>query len=83
MPSMYVAGLSIYDHPCRLTELQAAIVTTGKKAFPKAMNLLKPQRTFDVVPTNDDVGPFKPLLTSKPHAQVPLYESLVLEKDST
>ncbi|KAE9984838.1 hypothetical protein EG328_008240 [Venturia inaequalis] len=58
-------------------------VTTGKKGFPKAMNLLKPQRNFHVVPTNDDTGPFKPLLTSKPHAKLPLSESLVLEQDST
>lgn len=47
------------------------------------MNILKPQRTFDIVPTNDDAGPFKPLLTYKPHAKVPLNKSLVVEKDAS
>ncbi|QDS71246.1 hypothetical protein FKW77_000195 [Venturia effusa] len=61
----------------------AAKATAGKKGLPKAMNLLKPQKNFHVVPTNDEAGPFKPLLTSKPHAMVPLSKSLVLEKDLT
>ncbi|KXT10745.1 hypothetical protein AC579_6848 [Pseudocercospora musae] len=32
----------------------------------------KPQLLFDNVPKNDETGPFKPLLLSKPHAAVPL-----------
>ncbi|KAL8760925.1 MAG: hypothetical protein Q9184_002922 [Pyrenodesmia sp. 2 TL-2023] len=41
-------------------------------------NILKPQRLFRKVLNNDDATPFKPLLTSKPNATVPLEESLVL-----
>lgn len=38
----------------------------------------KPQLLFDKVPTNDETTPFKPLLRSKPHAIVPLAQSLSL-----
>ncbi|KAL8909166.1 MAG: hypothetical protein Q9207_000340 [Kuettlingeria erythrocarpa] len=41
-------------------------------------NLLKPQRLFRRAPKNDDDTPFKPLLTSKPNALIPLEESLTL-----
>lgn len=41
-------------------------------------NILKPQRLFKKIPHNDDATPFKPLLTSKPNATVPLEASLVL-----
>ncbi|PVH88022.1 hypothetical protein DL98DRAFT_566398 [Cadophora sp. DSE1049] len=39
-------------------------------------NLVKPQLAFDVKPDNNDESPWKPLLTSKPHATVPLEDSL-------
>ncbi|TVY41488.1 Exosome complex exonuclease [Lachnellula occidentalis] len=39
-------------------------------------NLVKPQLAFDIKPDNQDTSPWKPLLTSKPHATVPLEESL-------
>ena len=45
----------------------------------KAMDMEKPQLLFEDVPTNHEVGPFKPLLTSKPHAIVPLEQSLHTE----
>ena len=38
----------------------------------------KPQLLFDTVTTNDETTPFKPLLRSKPHAIVPLAQSLSL-----
>lgn len=38
----------------------------------KSMDMEKPQLRFEHVPTNDETGPFKPLLMSKPHAQVAL-----------
>ena len=41
-------------------------------------NIPKPQLLFDKIPTNDETTPFKPLLRSKPHAIVPLKESLEL-----
>lgn len=40
-------------------------------------NILKPQRLFKRVPKPDETTPFKPLLTSKPNAIVPLEQSLV------
>lgn len=42
----------------------------------RTQNLIKPQLAFDNKPNNDDNTPWKPLLTSKPHATVPLEESL-------
>jgi exosome complex exonuclease RRP6 len=46
----------------------------------RTQNLVKPQLAFDIKPNNDDNAPWKPLLTSKPHATVSLEESL--RKDS-
>lgn len=42
----------------------------------RTQNLVKPQLAFDVKPDNDDQSPWKPLLTTKPHAIQPLEESL-------
>ncbi|KAL2117432.1 hypothetical protein VTJ04DRAFT_7092 [Mycothermus thermophilus] len=42
----------------------------------KNANILKPQNAFEVKVDNFETGPWKPLITSKPHAQVPLEESL-------
>jgi exosome complex exonuclease RRP6 len=42
----------------------------------RTQNLVKPQLTFEHKPNNDDNTPWKPLLTSKPHAVVSLEESL-------
>ncbi|KAL8925164.1 MAG: hypothetical protein Q9208_003669 [Pyrenodesmia sp. 3 TL-2023] len=57
-------------------------VASAKKPLAKHeyrdQNILKPQRLFRKVPHNDDTTPFKPLLTSKPNATVPLEQSLVL-----
>ena len=39
-------------------------------------NILKPQNAFEVKPDNSDNSPWKPLLTKKPHALVPLDESI-------
>ncbi|KAF3053470.1 exosome nuclease subunit [Didymella keratinophila] len=49
---------------------------TEKKHLPK------PQLTFDNVPTNDETGPFRPLLVTKPHAKIPLKKCLKTFKDS-
>lgn len=43
----------------------------------------KPQLQFDRAPDNTDVSPFRPLLKSKPHAIVPLEESLQLVDSGT
>ena len=39
-------------------------------------NILKPQDKFDIKPDNLDPSPWKPILTRKPHATVPLEKSL-------
>ncbi|KAI1489241.1 ribonuclease H-like domain-containing protein [Biscogniauxia mediterranea] len=39
-------------------------------------NILKPQHTFEIKPNNHATSPWKPLLTTKPHAVVPLEQSL-------
>ncbi|KAJ3493345.1 hypothetical protein NLG97_g4793 [Lecanicillium saksenae] len=44
-------------------------------------NVVKPQTLFDVQPDNFPSGPWKPILTQKPHAIVPLEESLVTFTD--
>ncbi|KAL2163492.1 hypothetical protein VTH06DRAFT_5550 [Thermothelomyces fergusii] len=42
----------------------------------KRANILKPQNAFERKIDNFDPGPWKPLMTSKPHARVPLEASL-------
>ncbi|KAH6606060.1 exosome complex exonuclease RRP6 [Trichoderma cornu-damae] len=49
--------------------------STGKVI--RNANVKKPQLDFQVRPNNFPDGPWKPLLTEKPHAKVPLDESLV------
>ncbi|KAI1075169.1 ribonuclease H-like domain-containing protein [Whalleya microplaca] len=39
-------------------------------------NIVKPQNAFEIKPDNHSAGPWKPLLTKKPHALVPLEQSL-------
>ncbi|KKF97372.1 Exosome complex exonuclease rrp6 [Ceratocystis platani] len=41
-------------------------------------NIRKPQLSFEVQPDTQSQSPWKPILTKKPHATVPLEESLVL-----
>ncbi|KFY84142.1 hypothetical protein V500_09581 [Pseudogymnoascus sp. VKM F-4518 (FW-2643)] len=47
----------------------------------RTQNLIKPQLSFLNKPANHEAGPWKPLLHSKPHAIVPLEESLGPIKD--
>lgn len=39
-------------------------------------NILKPQNAFEIKPDNHDASPWKPLLTKKPHATIPLEDSI-------
>lgn len=41
----------------------------------------KPQLQFEYVPTNDESGGFRPLVTAKPHAKIPLEKCLQTFKD--
>ncbi|RKU39872.1 exosome nuclease subunit [Coniochaeta pulveracea] len=47
----------------------------------KRANIIKPQNAFERKVDNFDTGAFRPLLSSKPHATVPLEESLVTYVD--
>ncbi|KAI1259680.1 ribonuclease H-like domain-containing protein [Xylariaceae sp. FL1019] len=46
-------------------------------------NVLKPQNAFERKPNNLDTAPWKPLLSSKPHAITPLHKSLGVFNDET
>ena len=55
-------------------------VSSKKKSLhknPIALEIAKPQHGFLKVPKNNERTPFKPLLRSKPHAIIPLTQSLV------
>lgn len=61
-------------------EQTATTSTVSKKQRPaknyRTQDIPKPQLLFNSVPTNTEVAAFKPLLRSKPHAIVPLEESV-------
>lgn len=63
-------------HPSKLT-------TPARKPLPlksyRNQNVPKPQRLFPKVPYNDETTPFKPLLRTKPHAILPLENSISLQ----
>ncbi|KAI1114035.1 ribonuclease H-like domain-containing protein [Nemania sp. NC0429] len=44
-------------------------------------NVLKPQNAFEIKPNNHDASPWKPSLTVKPHAKIPLDESIAAFHD--
>jgi len=46
---------------------------------PRNLDIPKPQKSFEHIPANDETDAFKPLLSSKPHAIVPLEECLARE----
>ncbi|KAI1103406.1 ribonuclease H-like domain-containing protein [Jackrogersella minutella] len=54
--------------------------TTLENSLRRA-NIAKPQEAFEVKPNNLDTSPWKPILTTKPHAIIPLEESLEVFKD--
>ncbi|KAJ4290910.1 exosome nuclease subunit [Kalmusia sp. IMI 367209] len=49
---------------------------------PANRNLVKPQLSFEHVPKNDETGGFRPLITSKPHAKIPMDQCLKTFKDN-
>ncbi|AEO59985.1 hypothetical protein MYCTH_2308740 [Thermothelomyces thermophilus ATCC 42464] len=58
-------------------ELKRSRSTTSRLDWSmKRANILKPQNAFERKIDNFDSGPWKPLMTSKPHARVPLETSL-------
>lgn len=68
--------------PSQEEQIKKAAVPARKSRPDKAyrtQNIAKPQLLFEDVPTNNESTPFKPLLRSKPHAIIPLEESIVLD----
>ncbi|KAJ6083376.1 hypothetical protein N7467_007511 [Penicillium canescens] len=66
-------------------EEQAPVVVKKAPHFPSIYDygpskIPKPQLEFDRKPDNSDLGPFKPLLKSKPNAIVPLEQCLKTQK---
>ncbi|KAH6637740.1 exosome complex exonuclease-like protein Rrp6 [Boeremia exigua] len=66
----------------RLSPSADPAATKPRPNIAEKKHLSKPQLTFDHVPTNDETGPFRPLLVTKPHAKIPLEECLKTFKDS-
>ena len=60
---------------CQTTLNSKRLTGSLGNAF-RTQNLVKPQLAFDVKPDNNNNSPWKPLLTTKPHATIPLEESL-------
>ncbi|KAK8088407.1 Exosome complex exonuclease [Apiospora hydei] len=59
---------------------------TALDASMRRANILKPQNAFEMKPDNISTAPWKPILTKKPHATIPLAQSLGTfsnEADST
>jgi exosome complex exonuclease RRP6 len=78
------AGDQVRDTDCeeeahRLTRIQSAAKPRPNIADKKSIK--KPQLKFDHVPKNDETGGFRPLVTSKPHAKIPLQQCLKTFKD--
>lgn len=65
--------------PGQEEQIRKAVPAEGRQKPGKAyrnQNIPKPQLLFNNIPTNEERSPFKPLLRSKPHAIVPLEDSL-------
>lgn len=59
----------------------AQVAATSRPSIVEKKNIPKPQLLFEHLPTNNDVGGFRPLITSKPHAKVPLEQCLKTFQD--
>lgn len=68
---------------CHANLLQAAPKSKKLGLAYRTQNLVKPQLAFDVKPNNDDNSPWKPILTTKPHAIIPLEKALSTIIDNT
>ena len=67
--------------PTQEEHMRKSAPASGKQKPAKAyrtQNIAKPQLLFNTVPNNDETGPFKPLLRTKPNAVVTLDDSLKL-----
>ncbi|KAF1839764.1 hypothetical protein BDW02DRAFT_563815 [Decorospora gaudefroyi] len=73
------ADTSLDEYTGVVKRLSPASEQTAVKPRPNIADkkmIAKPQLMFEHAPTNDETGGFRPLLTSKPHAKVPLEQCL-------
>lgn len=79
-----VRSTIIFMRSLRLTTTQAvaAGATKPRPAPGASKHIPKPQLTFQHVPKNNETGGFRPLMTSKPHARIPLAECMKAFKDN-
>lgn len=61
---------------------QAAIAVKPRPNLATQKHIPKPQLSFEHVPKNKETGGFRPLMSSKPHAKIPLEVCLKTFKDS-
>ncbi|KAF1920592.1 ribonuclease H-like domain-containing protein [Ampelomyces quisqualis] len=66
----------------RLTPSAEQTATKARPNIADKKHIAKPQILFEHAPTNYATGGFRPLITSKPHAMVPLEQCLQTFKDS-
>ncbi|OAK95008.1 hypothetical protein IQ06DRAFT_259123 [Phaeosphaeriaceae sp. SRC1lsM3a] len=79
------ADTSLDEYTGVVKRLSPGAEQTAAKSRPniaEKKHIAKPQLLFEHVPTNDETGGFRPLLTTKPHAKVPLEQCLKTFKDS-
>lgn len=83
-PTPEAVSLLLTSRLCSAHETNAYQGRATKKPKPtsqldwsmKRANIIKPQNAFERKVDNFDTGPWKPLLTTKPHATLPLDKSL-------
>ncbi|CAG5148858.1 uncharacterized protein ALTATR162_LOCUS2257 [Alternaria atra] len=78
------ADTSLDEYTGVVKRLSPATEQTTAKPRPNIADkkiIAKPQLKFEHVPTNDETGGFRPLITSKPHAKIPLQECLKTFQD--
>lgn len=73
----------VIKKPQLVDEIPVIRTTTFSSLSIRSQKLAKPQLLFDVPPDNRIDRVFKPLLKSKPHAKVPLEESIRAEKGNS
>ncbi|RDA89083.1 hypothetical protein CP532_2251 [Ophiocordyceps camponoti-leonardi (nom. inval.)] len=71
-------GLIKRNEPPSTQQTTAVGISTSTAKVIRKAAVDKPQLLFERKPDNFPSGPWKPIITSKPHATVPLDESLVL-----
>ncbi|KAH8727224.1 ribonuclease H-like domain-containing protein [Phaeosphaeriaceae sp. PMI808] len=66
----------------RLSPAVEQAVAKPRPNIAERKHIPKPQLLFENLPTNNETGAFRPLMTAKPHAKIPLEECLKTFRDS-